>query len=100
MDANLLEKAKELASRPYPFRVYKDATSDRDILYLAKNPDLEGCMAQGSSQRDVLKNLAEARIDYISFLLERGLSVPEPSEIAPSSVGLSSQSTLRISGLK
>jgi predicted RNase H-like HicB family nuclease len=82
MNDNILQQAQLLASRPYPFRVYKDDTADKDIQYLAVNIDLEGCMAQGGSIKEALRNLDDARVDYISFLLERGDSVPEPSSLA------------------
>ena len=28
-----------------------------------KNPDLEGCMAQGATQEDAIENLADARYE-------------------------------------
>lgn len=83
MQNDIFEQARQLAARPYPFQVFKDDEADEDIRYLAKNPDLEGCMAQGATINEALASLADARIDYISFLLERGLPVPEPSELAP-----------------
>jgi predicted RNase H-like HicB family nuclease len=77
------EQAKKLAARPYPFRLYRDHESDEEIMYLAENPDLDGCMAQGASQVEAIQNLTDARIDYIDFLLEHGLPVPEPSGLLP-----------------
>jgi predicted RNase H-like HicB family nuclease len=96
MSNELLDKAKQLAGRPYPFKVYRDPESDMAIMYLAVNTDLDGCMAQGSSQKEAIKNLAEARLDYIAFLLERNLPVPEPSELIPSSSHVTSQHTFNI----
>lgn len=37
---------------------------------MAYNPDLDGCMAQGFTQEEAIKNLEEARIDYIYDALE------------------------------
>lgn len=85
MNNDLFEKAKVLAARPYPVQVSSDPESDPEIMFLATNPDLDGCMAQGSSEEEALNNLADARIDYIYFLLKRGKQVPEPSELTPSS---------------
>jgi predicted RNase H-like HicB family nuclease len=96
MNDDLFEKAKQLAARPYPFRVYRDAESDPDVMYLAENVDLDGCMAQGSTQKEAIQNLADARIDYMAFLLEKGLPVPEPSEFTATSSQAAIPNTLYI----
>lgn len=85
MNKNLSDLAREYAKRPYPFQVFRDDEGDNETRYLAKNPDLEGCMAQGATQAEAIANLAEARYDLIEFLLERGLPIPEPSVIQGSS---------------
>ena len=46
--------------------------------YVARNPALPGCMAQGETPLEAVKNLADAREMYIDSLLEDGQPVPEP----------------------
>ncbi|MBL1135889.1 MAG: type II toxin-antitoxin system HicB family antitoxin [Chloroflexi bacterium] len=55
-------------------------------MFLARNPELEGCMAQGETPEAAQSNLLEARIDYIYFLLEDGLPVPDPTREVTSSL--------------
>lgn len=100
MKNDLFEKAKQLAARPYPYRVYRDDESDPDVMYLAESVDLDGCMAQGSTQKEAIRNLAEAQIDYIAFLLEKGLPVPEPSELTDTASQAAVPNTLYITSVK
>lgn len=81
MDSKLMEKAKELASRNYVLSIFHDEELDKQPVFLAKNPELYGCMAQGTTLEDAISNLEDARIDYIYSLLEDGLDVPEPREL-------------------
>ena len=78
MNSKWLEQAKELASHPYTTKIERDVLSDGTSIYLASNPELEGCKSQGKTVEEALNNLADARIDYIYSLLEDGLSVPVP----------------------
>jgi predicted RNase H-like HicB family nuclease len=48
----------------------------RERGYVALCPALPGCVSQGRSRRDVLKNIREAIEVYIEALLEDGLAVP------------------------
>ena len=71
MDEKLLKQATELADRNYALLVSVEKTTSGQALYMAKNPELIGCMAQGETLEEAIKNLREARIDYIyDFLRE------------------------------
>ena len=72
MDKNLLNKAKILSRQEYRITISYEKLSDGRVIYMAYNPDLEGCMAQGSTQEEAIKNLEQARIDYIYDALEEG----------------------------
>ena len=74
---DLEDKAKYLANQPYALEILKDKTTSGEEIFLAKNPDLEGCMAQGANIQEALTNLADARLEYIESLLEDGEPVPE-----------------------
>jgi len=47
--------------------------------YSAYSPDLPGCVATGTTRREVEKNIKEAISFHIEGLKEDGLPVPEPS---------------------
>lgn len=74
-----LEKATQFANRNYTITLSHDTLSDGSIMYMAKNPELPGCKAQGRTEVEAVNNLRDARIDYIYFLLEDGLNVPSPN---------------------
>ncbi len=44
--------------------------------YVAYAPSLKGCVSQGKTKAEVLKNIREAMEAYIEALLEDGLPVP------------------------
>jgi predicted RNase H-like HicB family nuclease len=45
---------------------------------MAEHPELPGCMAQGATVQDALKNLDEVREFWIDEWLADGLELPEP----------------------
>ncbi len=44
--------------------------------YVAAVPALPGCVSQGRTKRDAIKNVKEAIEVYLEALLEDGLAVP------------------------
>lgn len=96
MAESLRDKAKKLAARPYTLRILVDASEPEQPLYLAMNPELEGCMAQGETVEEAANNLAEFRIDYIEHLLEHDLTVPYPASEATVTGDLSHRRTITI----
>jgi predicted RNase H-like HicB family nuclease len=78
MDQNLLQKAERLAKLPYIVQIVLDQTTDDQPIYIAKNPELEGCLSQGKTPDEAAQNLSAARIDYIYSLLEDNILVPLP----------------------
>jgi len=48
--------------------------------YVATVPALPGCVSQGSTRRQVVRNIKEAIEAYIESLLEDGLPVPVQAE--------------------
>jgi len=77
MISEIEDRARHLASQPYAVEIMKDKTTTGEDVFLAKNPDLYGCMAQGATVEESLTNLADARLDYIEGLLEDGEPVPD-----------------------
>ena len=50
--------------------------SGRESGYVALCPALPGCISQGRTRREVLRNIREAIEAYVESLLEDGLPVP------------------------
>lgn len=100
MNENLREQARKLAARPYTVKVVVDDSVSDEPLYLALNPELEGCMAQGETIEQAKAYLEEFRVNYIEHLLKHGLPVPDPAPVATVTSGTKAQSayglTLRV----
>lgn len=60
------------------------AWSPRDQAYVARAPDLPGCMAHGSSYEEALANIREAMALWLETAQEDGVAAPEPRALAPS----------------
>ncbi len=76
------DHAAELAARAYFLFMFRDKTTDDDYIYVARNPEINGCIAQGETMEEAQENLNEVRADLIQHLLEHNLPVPEPSWMA------------------
>lgn len=74
---SIRKQAEKLAEKPYYTSINFDKVGD-EKLYVAINPELEGCLAQSFSAQDAMDNLEEVRVKYILHLLEHNLPVPEP----------------------
>lgn len=81
MRNNRYEEATRLANRSYRTLVFLDETTEGEPIYVALNPELKGCVSQGDTPDEAIANLREARVDFIYFLLEDGLDVPEPKQL-------------------
>jgi predicted RNase H-like HicB family nuclease len=76
------QEAARLAALPYSVEVAKDETTDGRPIFLARVPELEGCMAQGDTLDQALDSLQEAKLDFILALLVDALPVPLPATLA------------------
>ena len=75
---SLRDIAIEVSKMGYTIELLRDKTTDGDYIYLAVNPELEGCMAQGETPEEAVANLEEVRVDYFEHLLEFDLPIPGP----------------------
>ncbi len=71
-------EAENLASLPYAVVVIRDTDSEGKPVFVARNLELDGCMADGSTSEEAIENLKDARADYIQVLLLSGEKVPLP----------------------
>lgn len=67
------------AKLPYAVEVVPDLTTDGAQIFVARHPELPGCMAQGETPEDANSALAEARELYLDSLLEDGIEPPPPA---------------------
>jgi predicted RNase H-like HicB family nuclease len=79
--SRIREQARYLATKPYTVVAFRDTTTDDDYIYVALNPEIEGCVAQGETMEEAQRNLDEVRIGIIEHLLEHNLPVPEPARM-------------------
>lgn len=67
----------------FAVEVAPETSTEGELIYLARHPDLPGCMAHGTSVEEAVGNLGEARRLYLSELQRRGVALPQ---LAPPSV--------------
>jgi predicted RNase H-like HicB family nuclease len=79
------EIATNLSKLGYTIELLRDRTTDGDYVYIARNPELEGCIAQGLTEGEALENLDMIRIEHIEHLLEFHLTIPKPNHATTSS---------------
>lgn len=63
----------------YPIRL-RPLSEDEGGGWLAEIPDLPGCMSDGETQDQALRNLSEAKETWIRTAIKRGLNIPLPTQ--------------------
>jgi antitoxin HicB len=59
---------------PYTIEI----TTYKDGGYFAKVKELEGCMTEGGTLEEVIKNIEDAKKAWIETALESGIEIPLP----------------------
>lgn len=72
---NIEQEVERYMALGYAIEIVQDECGGSPC-FLASNPELPGCMAQGATRWEAVNNLADARRDYIRALLDAGLEVP------------------------
>ena len=75
----LNKEAERLAAQSYLTQIVREELANGKSVFVALIPELEGCMAQGSTVTEAVNELREVRIKYILHFLEHGLRIPGPS---------------------
>jgi predicted RNase H-like HicB family nuclease len=52
--------------------------SNEDEAYIAEVPELPGCMADGTTYKEVLENVSQVIKEWIETAKELGRKIPEP----------------------
>lgn len=53
---------------------------DEDGIYVARVPELPGCISQGRTRKEALENVKEAIEAYLESLKKHGEPIPSPIE--------------------
>lgn len=69
-------KLNEYLSRPYTRELIKN----EDGTWFARVMELKGCMTEGNTKEEALKNLDDAMKGWIEVAIEDRESIPEPLE--------------------
>jgi len=78
--------AKALSERSYYTEVRYQPEGNGSPDYIASNPEIPQCIAQGDSVKEALQNLAATRAEIIEYLIENNLPVPEPAPMVGSAI--------------
>ena len=73
-----MEELGRYLNLPYSIEVIPDQTTDSAICYLARHPELPGCMSHGETPEEAIANLSEAKKLYIQVLLDKKQPIPSP----------------------
>jgi len=65
-------------SLPYTF-IIQPYADEGSLYYVGRVLELDGCMTDGETREECLKNIAEAMEGWIETKLEFGFDVPEPN---------------------
>lgn len=78
MNQHMWQQAEKLGKRPYQTMTFLDKTTGGEPVYVALIPELPGCHTHGDTVDEALELLNEVKVEFIYFMLEDGLAVPEP----------------------
>lgn len=71
-------------SLAYKSEVTTDCYEDGRTYFVARIPDLPGCISSGPTREEAEKNLRDAKRLYLATALEHGFTPPRPSpSVAP-----------------
>lgn len=60
----------------YPFQVYQTEV-DGHVFWVAKSILLKGCVGQGDSQSDAIKELEDNEMSWLDTAVEQGIPIPD-----------------------
>lgn len=84
-----MNRLNEYMSLPYRMEIVEDKLEGG---FVVSYPELPGCISSGETIESALNNAHDAKIEWLTFAIEDGLTIPLPS----SSEDYSGQFKLRI----
>ncbi len=61
---------------------------DEDGWYVVTVPSLPGCISQGKSEKEALRNIKEAIKLHLSSLVEEGLPIKQPAQVIEKTIAV------------
>lgn len=61
---------------------------DEDGWYVVTVPSLPGCISQGKSEKEALRNIKEAIKLHLSSLVEEGLPIKQPTQVIEKTIAV------------
>ncbi len=94
-------RLRDYVARPYKTILVPDVRSDGTPCFVARHSELPGCMSDGDTPAEAIKNLRDARELYIQSLIEDGLEVPLPQTVVvlPATTTTGRGTPVNVSGL-
>lgn len=86
LDQTRWQEAKKLAARPYQLHFFPDESTVGETGYYVRVPEMPGCVSDGATVEEARNNIQDALVDFIYFLLEDGMEVPEPMPVGSRAV--------------
>jgi antitoxin HicB len=80
VNKKLDSEIKKYLSLPYTFVVSKDTEEDGEEYFYAQVSELPGCVSDGQSPEQALKNIKDTMYDWIETALINGDKVPKPED--------------------
>jgi antitoxin HicB len=77
-------RVEDYLDLPYRVVLMQDEAADGLAGWVAEVEELPGCLSQGKTPDEVMRNIRDAMRDWISTVLERKEDVPLPREQAHS----------------
>lgn len=79
-ELNFKQEIKNYLELPYSFTVAKDTDEDEEEYFYALVNELPGCVSDGKTPEEALKNIKDAMYDWIETALINGERIPEPNK--------------------
>ncbi len=95
------QQLRDYMARSYKTVLMPDVRSDGTRCFVARHPELPGCMSDGDTPAEAIKNLRDARELYIQSLIEDGMDIPLPETmpIRPATTTAGGGTPVNASGL-
>lgn len=68
----------EYVDLPWAIDLEPQRQPDGRVVYMARNPELDGVMSHGDTPEEALTNLRDARALALQVYLDKGWEIPQP----------------------
>lgn len=79
-----MTEVEDFLDLPYRIVLVRDEDEDGNVGWVAEVEELPGCLSQGGTPDEAMRNIRGAMEGWIATVLERGETVPPPRAMAHS----------------